>query len=301
MSPSTFAERERLWRLLGEPAVPDVPGGECVSRASCDGYELEHWRLDLASGARVPALATWPRDAEPRGIVLYHHAHGHRFGIGKSELVDGRPALAGPYAADLAARGWAAIAIDHLGFGERASTPERMLVKLGLWQGRPLWGARVADAVAVARWARAHPRAADLPRVALGLSMGSSLAWWSAALEPAVDAVVDLCCLAEFDALEATGAYDLHGEYYFVPGLAAAFTAARINALVVPRPHLSLAGRDDPLTPPAGVASVDAAMRTAYAAAGAPRAWRSSVHAGGHQETPAMRAEVLAFLDGIGR
>jgi dienelactone hydrolase len=296
---SAPAARERLWELLGAPAMPGKSTGELVSQESRAGYEFERWRLALATDASVPALVTLPRGAPPRGVVLYHHAHGNRFDVGKDELIDGRPALHRPYAADLAERGFAAVAIDHLGFGARAATPERMLVKVGLWQGKPLWGARVADAIAVARWARAQPRFSGLPAVALGLSMGSTLAWWSAALEPAIDAVAELCCLAEFDALVATGAYDLHGEYFFVPGLAAEFTAASINALIVPRAHLSLVGRDDPLTPPAGVASIDAAMRRAYAEAGAPRSWRQSVHPVGHRETEAMRDEVLSFLDAL--
>ena len=303
MSPPDVAnaKRERLWRLLGSPVLPREPGGERVSSESRDGYVLERWRLALASDAGVPALVTLPRGAEPRGVAIYHHAHGNRFDVGMHELVDGRPALHGPYATDLAARGFAAVAFDHLGFGARAATSERALVKLGLWQGKPLWGARVADAIAAARWARAEPRFAGRPTVAMGLSMGSTLAWWSAALEPAIDAVAELCCLAEYDALVATGAWDLHAEYFFVPGLAAEFTAASINALIAPRPHLSLVGRDDPLTPPAGVASIDAAMRRAYADAGAHGAWRQSVHPVGHQESEAMRRELLSFLEALAR
>ena len=43
----------------------------------------------------------------------------------------------------------------------------------------------------------------------------------------------------------------------------------------------------------------DAALRTAYAAAGAPGAWRQRVFPCGHIETPAMRTEVLAFLEKV--
>ena len=110
---------------------------------------------------------------------------------------------------------------------------------------------------------------------------------------------MDLCGLAEFDALVVSGADDLHGEYWFVPGLRKHFTAAAINALIAPRPHLSCAGRDDPLTPPAGLAAIDAALSRIYAEAGAPDAWRQCVFPCGHLETPEMRAEVLAFLDEI--
>lgn len=83
---------------------------------------------------------------------------------------------------------------------------------------------------------------------------------------------------------------------YFVPGLRKHFTAAAINALIAPHPHLSCVGAADPLTPPPGVASIDRAMRTAYAEAGAPQAWQQRVFPGGHVESPAMRAAVLAFI-----
>src|SRR6185295_14476853 len=106
--------------------------GECVAQESRGGYTLERWRLGFADGPAT-ALVTLPATT-PRGLVLYHHAHGNRFDIGKDELVDGRPALVRPYAHDLAERGWAALAIDHRGFGERSSVPERMLVKRELWE-----------------------------------------------------------------------------------------------------------------------------------------------------------------------
>src|SRR5262249_17991725 len=185
----------------------------------------------------------------------------------------------------------------HWGFGERATTSERVLNKRFLWEGRTLWGMRVADTLAAFDWLRAQPRFAAVPVFTLGLSMGSTMAWWAAALEPRIGAVVDLCCLAEFDALVATGADDLHGEYFFVPGLRREFTAAGINALIAPRPHLSCAGARDPLTPAAGLASIDAALKEAYEAVGARDAWQQRIFATGHRETKAMRSEVLAFVE----
>jgi hypothetical protein len=127
------------------------------------------------------------------------------------------------------------------------------------------------------------------------------MAVWTAALDPAVDACIELCGLAEFDALLATGCHDLHGEYFFVPGLRREFSAAEIAALIAPRLHVSLVGRGDPLTPPAGVASVDAALRAAYAALGRPDAWLQRVFDCGHAETPAMRSLVLQTLNQLRR
>ncbi len=261
---------------------------------------IEQWRLHLGGDPSVPATLVTPVSRAPQAVVLYCHAHGHCFDIGRSELLQGRPALAQPpYGEVLPQRGIAALAIDHRGFGERAATSERLLNKRLLWEGRTLWGMRVADTLATFDWLRAQPFCVDLPIVTLGLSMGSTMAYWAAALEPGIAACVDLCGLAEFDALVETGNDDLHGEYFFVPGLRKHFTAAAINALIAPRPHLSCAGRDDPLTPPAGLAAIDAALRSTYADAGAPHAWRQRVFPCGHVEMPEMRAEVLGFLDEV--
>jgi dienelactone hydrolase len=289
-------ERRRLRELLGIAGLGTRAGGTQLGRAVHAGHVVERWRLELNAFEPVPALLSLPADREPVGLVLYHHAHGHRFEVGKSELVDGRPSLeCGPYAAVLAEHGFAALAIDHWGFGERAHTTERMLFKRWLWHGRSLLGLRILDALAALDWLDTHPALRSLPRVAYGISMGGTLAWWSAALDARIDGVVDECCLCEFEPLLASGGYDLHAEYFFVPGLLPAFTATRINALIAPRPHLSLAGRTDPLTPEAGLEAIDRGLRAAYASS--PDRWRQSVHPGGHAETAAMRAEVLAFLD----
>ncbi len=290
--------RRRLFGLLGElPARNRVPEGRRVAVAGNGDAVVERWSLGL-DGDAVPTLIVAP--PAPRAVVLYCHAHGHRFDVGKDELVAGRPALASPpYGAALVARGVAALAIDHLGFGERAAVSERLLNKRLLWHGRTLWGRRVADALAAFDWLAHEPRFAALPVVALGVSMGGTLAWWTAALEPRIAACVDLCCLAEYDALEAAGADDLHAEYFFVPGLRKHFTAGGINALIAPRPHLSCVGADDPLTPAPGVAAIDRTLRAAYAEAGAPGAWQQRVFPCGHVETPAMRAAALDFVDHV--
>lgn len=295
---ATAERRTALRRLLGPlPTLGGPPSGELADVQATACTRIERWRLKLNREEPVPALLLLPVDRAPRGLVLYGHAHGNRFETGKDELLIGRPALqVPPYGEELTRRGLAVLAIDHWCFGERAHHAERALVKRLLWEGCTLWGYRVHDSLAAFEWLRAQPRFAGLPTATLGLSMGSTMAVWVSALEPAIDACVELCGLAEYDALLAHGSHDLHGEYFFVPGLRRDFSAAEIAALAAPRPHLSLVGRDDPLTPPAGVASVDRALCAAYTALGGPGAWRQQVFDTGHQETPAMRSLVLETL-----
>jgi dienelactone hydrolase len=295
---ATAQRRRDLWRLLGpRPWRDEGIDGESLARVSGDLIHVERWRLHLNREQPVPALLLRPLATRPRGVVLYCHAHGNRFEIGKDELLAGRPALQPPaYGEALTARGWAVLAIDHWGFGERQIPSERALVKRLLWQGATLWGWRVHDTLAALEWLVTQPGLAGLPVVSLGLSMGSTMALWAAALDERIAGCIDLCCAAEYDALLASGGFDAHGEYFFVPGLLTEFTLAEIAALIAPRPHLSLAGRADPLTPPAGLASLDAALRAAYSARGAAPAWQQVVEAGGHAETATMRAQVLAWL-----
>ena len=59
--------------------------------------------------------------------------------------------------------------------------------------------------------------------------MGSTMAWWTAALDERIKVCVDVCCLTDFQALIETGGLDGHGIYYYVPGLLKHFTTAQIR------------------------------------------------------------------------
>ena len=295
---ATAQRRADLWRLLGpRPMLDGAPSGTLIKTEVTDFARVEQWTLSLNSEEPVPALLLHPLHEPPRGIVLYCHAHGNRFEMGKNELLKGRPALQSPpYGEVLPAMGYAVLAIDHWCFGERAANTERATVKRLLWEGKTLWGYRVHDTLVALEWLRLQAGFANLPVTALGLSMGSAMAIWAAALDPIITACIDLCCLAEFDALLANGSFDLHGEYFFVPGLLAEFSAAEISALIAPRRHLSMVGLADQLTPLAGVASVDAELGETYRALGNANGWTQYRSPVGHVETAEMRNLVLREL-----
>ena len=294
--------REELYRLMGPLPPRDRPVGvEVVRREVRDGYALEVLTLDLNGTEPVPAYFTTPLDASPGArlpAVLYNHAQGGDYGLGKDELVRGRSALqTPPYAAALAARGIASLCIDTWNFGERRGRTESELFKELLWHGQVLWGLMVYDTLKATDYLVARSDV-DANRIAsLGLSMGSTMAWWHAALDERVRVCIDLCCLTDFHALIETRHLDGHGLYYYVPGLLSHFTTAQINALICPRAHLSIAGELDKLTPPAGLDRIDRELEQVYAAAGAAERWELRRYRTGHFETHDMRARVLAFLD----
>jgi dienelactone hydrolase len=247
----------------------------------------------------VPAYFVKPKGTIGKlPTILYNHAHGGRYDIGKDEFLYGNELLQSPpYARALTMKGFAALCIDAWAFGERSDKRESELFKEMLWSGRVLWGMMVYDSLRAVDYLAARPDV-DASRLAtLGMSMGSTMAWWTAALDERLRACVDICCLTDFQALLDARGLDLHGLYYYVPGLLKHFTTAQINALIAPRPHLSLAGEQDPLTPPAGLDRVDAELRGVYEGMGASDAWQLKRYPVAHIETAEMRQEVINFLD----
>lgn len=291
--------QQKLYSLLGDLPARDYPiSVETIAVAQHDGYHLETLLLDLNGIEPVPAYFAKPTGATgPLPVVLYNHAHGGDYVLGKEEPVAGRSHLQKPtYAKVLTDAGYAMLCIDEWVFGERRGRTESSVFKEMLWKGQVLWGMMLYDGLRALDYLTTRADV-DAARVAtLGLSMGSTKAWWLAALDDRLKVCVDICCLTDFHELIKARGLDGHGIYYYVPSLLKHFDTSSINALIAPRAHLSLAGNYDSLTPAAGLDRVDANLRAVYAAKGAPEAWKLIRYEIGHFETAAMRREALAFL-----
>jgi len=291
--------RALLYSLLGD--LPDRQRPITARKRderNADGYVLETWELDLNGLETVPAHLARPAPLAGRApAVLFNHSHGGGYDIGKREFLEGRSYLQPePYAKALTAQGYVALCIDHWIFGERSHTSEMDTFKAMLWQGRVLWGMMVYDSLRALDWLVARPDVDPARIGTLGMSMGSSMAQWVAALDERVKAAVDICCLTEYHTLLAKKGLSGHGIYYYVPSLLKHFTAADINALIAPRAHLALAGLQDKLAPVEGLDIVDRELQRVYAEAGHPERWKIVRYDVGHQETPEGRHEALAFL-----
>lgn len=293
------ARREELYALLGDLPDRDRPvSAMLIAQEEHATYVLEKLLLDLNGIEPVPAYFTRPKSLRgPAPTVLYNHAHGGEYDIGKNELIHGRSVLQSPpYADELSARGYCALCMDTWNFGERRGRTESALFKEMLWKGQVLWGMMVYDALRGLDYLVSREEVDGARIGTVGISMGSTMAWWAAALDTRVKVCVDLCCLTDFHTLIASRGLDGHGIYYYVPGLLKHFTTAQINSLIAPRAHLSLAGNFDGLTPPAGLDRIDAELTQTYAALNAPDAWGLLRYDIGHFETAAMRAEILEFF-----
>ena len=296
---SAAGRRRELYGSLGD--LPDRRrpiGGRKRGEEERDGYILESWELDLNGLEGVPAYVARPARASGRApAVLFNHSHGGGYKIGKAEFVDGRSYLQPvPYAKVFTDLGYVGLCIDHWVFGERSHTSEADTFKAMLWQGQVLWGMMVYDSLRAVDWLAERPDVDPSRLGTLGMSMGSTMAWWLAALDERVKVTVDICCLTDFHTLLAQKGLSGHGIYYYVPGLLKRFTTAQINALIAPRAHLGLAGLQDRLTPVEGLDIIDRELTRVYTEAGHPDRWKLLRYDVGHQETPEGRAEIIRFL-----
>jgi acetyl esterase/lipase len=302
MEPAVVSSDERrreLYALLGD--LPDrrrpIAGAKRSERTH-DGILLETWDLDLNGLETVAAYVARPVSASGRTpAVVFNHSHGGGYTIGKQEVLEGRTYLQPvPYAKALTDLGYTVLCIDHWVFGERSHTSEPDTFKAMLWEGRVLWGMMVYDSLRAVDWLSARDDV-DAARIGtLGMSMGSTMAWWLAALDERIKVTVDICCLTDFHTLLARKGLGAHGVYYYVPALLKHFTTSQINAMIAPRAHLGIAGLQDKLTPVEGLDIIDRDLTRVYADAGHPERWRLLRYDVGHQETAEGRQEALAFL-----
>ena len=296
---SVHKTRQDLLDAMGELPSPIGPvSAKLLSVETHEAFVLERLILSLNGYEPVPAIFVRPKEAAlPYPAVLFNHSHGNLFHIGKTELLNGCDyMLKKGYAYSLAEMGIASLAIDHMMFEERSGQTESFTYKKLIWDGYYMWAWMVFDSLRALDYLAAREDV-DSSRIAtVGMSMGSSMAQWVAALDERVKVCIDICCLTNYDELVAENRLDHHGIYYYIPGLRKKFTTSQLNALIAPRPHLSQVGTSDPLTPLRGVDRDEAEIRDAYVRANAEHNWALLRYPVGHTETHEMRFDAMQFL-----
>ena len=314
--PSTLdqweAEREtaraRLWAALGDLPPLFTPEAKIVDPQRRTGYMLERFSFDNGAGATVPGYLAMPmQPREPVPAVLYLHAHGGRYERGKDEIFDARGGSV-PVEA-LTRAGYAVMAIDAYGFGEReAHGPggakergkdvEQALYKQFIWRGQTLWGMMVRDDLLALNYLASLPEIDSSRIAAVGMSLGASRTTWLAALDERVRVAVPVAQMTRYADYAAAGEYNHHGIYYYVPNmLNIGFDMEVIAALAAPRAQSILIGDSAPLSPLSGIRTVSGFTRAVYALYGADDAFESVVYQGiGHEFTAAMFADLMAAL-----
>lgn len=295
--------RRELWALLGDLPWRHRPGpAKLLSTEEHEGYTLERLVLDLNGIEPVPAILLIPHKRRRLAPgLLFMHWHGGMYDLGKDQLLKGveeQPA----YAPVCAQKGVVTLAIDSWCFGQRKHETdgrigEQDAFKLMLWRGQVLFGMMMFDEFRALDYLASRSEVDARRLGALGMSMGATKAWWLTALDQRLKVCMDICCLTDYDELITAHALKEHGIYYYVPSLLKHFRTASINELIVPRPHLSVNGRQDPLTPPAGVEKIRDYLLPLYRKYGRESDCRIELFDCAHVEMPEMRALVLRWMD----
>ena len=211
----------------------------------------------------------------------------------------------------LAKRGYVVAAIDSCFNGDRVGKgpagprfdkgtypQELSLFKLYLWQGRSLWGMMLREEQCLIDYLETRPEVDKTRIAATGMSMGCTRAWWLAAIDDRIQAVVGVACFTRYTDLIAHGNLRKHGIYYFVPGVLKHFDTEAIHALIAPRPHLELSGDQDGGAPTDGIEVLEKKLGAMYRLYEKPDHFRSVIYKGtGHEYLPEMKAEMLAWFE----
>lgn len=299
---------EAVLRSLGDlPPRPAPPRARTVSYERRPGYTIERVALENGVDGEISALVLVPeRLRRPAPAILWlHSSTPDKTQVLIPHTNGGDESLGEAFVR----RGWVVLAPDAYWHGDRAGTgpagpletgraEQESLFKLHLWFGRTLWGMFVRDDQIALDYLCSRPDV-DAGRIgATGMSMGSTRAWWLAALDERIATTVAVACLTRYQNLIAHGQLRQHGIYYFTQGLLRHFDTEGVLSLIAPRPFLALTGALDAGSPADGVRTLEEQVGAVYAALGAAERFRSVLYPQvGHTYTSEMRAETLAWFE----
>ena len=299
--------RHRVIESLGDlPPRPAVSGARVISREAWRNFSVEKVSIPNGADGNVTALLLVPEKLTiPAPAILWlHSSTPDKTQILIPDTNGGVDSLGEVFTR----AGYVVLSPDAYWHGDRVGTgpsgiaetlreEQESLFKFNLWMGRTLWGMFVRDDQIALDYLASRPEV-DRSRIgATGMSMGSTRAWWLAAVDERIAAVVGVACLTRYQNLIAHGQLRQHGVYYFVNGLLRHFDTEGVIALIAPRPFLALTGDLDAGSPADGIRLIEDKVGALYRMLGAEENFRSTLYPDvGHAYTPEMRNAMLAWF-----
>ncbi len=300
--------REIVVKSLGEmPPRPSPSAVRILSVDRKDGYRIEKFAFHNGVDSDVPGYIAIPEGRTGRlPAVLTMHGHGS-----SKDNMFGYDPSSQNVAELLVKKGYVVCGIDNYFNGERkgkgpagglekmerGSDQEMSLFKLNLWLGRTLWGMMLRDERIALDYLASRPEVDSARIGAQGMSMGSTRAWWLAAIDDRIKAVVGVACFTRYEDLIAARQLKAHGIYYFVPGILKHFDSEGVMALIAPRPFLALTGERDAGSPPEGMSKLDRILTRLYQTNRRPDAFRNVTYPEtGHVYNEDMKFRMAAWF-----
>ncbi|HEY3437083.1 MAG TPA: alpha/beta fold hydrolase [Actinotalea sp.] len=272
-TPLTLASRGDVQHVLGvRRALTTAPESRLGPGVGSPDPAVSVRRLELlVSGSPpIPCLVLTPSTTPPPwpGVVAIHQ-HDGTFDLGKSEPAGlaGDPSMA--YGLALARAGALVVVPDLAGFEDRLTEGvpadagpdparlEQLRAQRLLVEGSTLQARHVEDVALCVSWlGQQTDVTAGIGLV--GHSLGGQVAFFSAACDERVRAVVISCGVGTVASFHAAGI--LHNPAWYVPGLLAAGDTPAVAAVARDQAFWVVAGEADPLFPLEGVRAAVAAL-----------------------------------------
>ncbi|MDY0167348.1 MAG: alpha/beta hydrolase family protein [Thermoguttaceae bacterium] len=291
--------RERLVDIVALPAGPHGPLDARVERQEeNERYTLDRIEFTAEPGELVPGYLLLPKDRQPPYpvmICLQGHSPGMHISIGRAKTEHDQRSIDGgrDIAVQAVTRGWAALAIEQRGFGERAEKGVtcRDASLRALHCGRPITGGRVLDVMRAIDFIESRPDL-DQGRVGcMGNSAGGTVTFYTACVEPRIRLAVVSCSFCPF--ADSWLALPPRCACGYLPGIYAVADMPDLAGLIAPRHLLVVAASRDNLAPVESVRLGFEVARAAFDAAKVPEHTRLVVGDGGHQFYPDLAWPVI--------
>ncbi len=287
--------RDRLTDILVLPEDPQAYplDTQIELEEETEQYTLNRISFGSEPGERVPGYLLLPKDHQPPHpvmICLQGHSPGMHISIGRAKTERDQRSIDGgrDLALQAVTEGWAALAIEQRGFGERAEEGLecRDASLRTLHCGRPMTGGRVLDVMRAIDFIEAQPEL-DAARVGcMGNSAGGTVSFYAACAEPRLRLAVVSCSFCPF--ADSWLADPPRCPCGYLPGIYAVADMPDLAGLIAPRDLIIVAGAEDHLAPEQSVRNGAETAAAAFEAAGAPERFQLLVGDGGHQFYPEL-------------
>ncbi|WP_019555501.1 dienelactone hydrolase family protein [Propionispira raffinosivorans] len=312
------AAKARVMAAL--PTEKTVPfDARVIAEEDRGTYIAQKIAFNITPESRVLALFLIPKGKGPFPAAVLLHDHGAKFDIGKEKLIRSwgdsakdvsaqlwvQKYFSGRFIGDeMAKRGYAVIAVDALGWGDRGplkSDDQQALASNMFNLGSSLGGLMAYEDIRTVDFLTVQPQIDKKKVVAVGFSMGAYRAWQLAALSDKIKAGASICWMAEDKGLMTPGNNQLKGQSAFqmmLPGVINYLDYPDVASLAAPKAMLFYDGSDDGLFPTIAVQAAYDTMRKVWKSQQADNKLETKIWPGlGHVFVQAQQEAVFDWLD----
>ena len=287
--------REKLTDLLGN--IPErVPLDPIVEETvEHDAYTERRISFAVEPEVRAVCLLCIPKLGKkkyPLAVCLQGHGKGMHVSLGRRKYESEKPDTGDrDVAIQALKRGYAAIALDQRGFGERRTEVEMPIGKDGgpkcqvtamnaLMLGRTLIGERCWDVSRAIDLALTYPEIDGERILCTGNSGGGTTTYYAAAMDERIKVAMPSCSVCTY---KSSICAIYHCVCNYVPRISQYMEMADIAAAIAPRRLIVINGKEDNIFPQAGVEECFENIQAIYRAAGVPENCALATGQGGHR------------------